>query len=240
MAWAFVTGQGANSGTTHWTAGAFGTTAAAFASTVGNGNFVVGHATWDTSAGSISSVDDDKSNAYTLGLRTDIAGDGQGHQLFYLWNITNAPKTITVHFSGTGGFQYVEIVEYSGIQTGSDPKDVQEGQAQTAPGTGADGAKSSTSGTATTADNDLVAGALMADQGAAATATAGTGFTTRDTGNDGGGKVVLTQEDKDGSTSGTAAKATWTMSTDTHVSSIMTAFKQAAGAADTLFAQAWM
>jgi hypothetical protein len=227
MAWAFVTGQATS---TSALVGAQ-TVAATLTNTVGSGNCVIGHVTWDLSLGSaISTIKDDLNNSYTLGLAVPDNTNTQAHTVFYLWNITNSPKTVTVTFTNAAtSARGVGIAEYSGIATAADPKDIQEGRIQSSPGTGTDAISSSASGTATNAANELLGGFWLNTTGAAAGA-AGTGFTSRTNSS----TIPIRVEDKDSGSSGTAARSTFTDvaggGSQTY-STIATTFKIPGGAA---------
>lgn len=217
--------QAANSGNAQWAGGAHTTVVATFGSTVGVGNTVAGHVTFDSSVNTVDTVTDDKGNNYNLDISAPITGDGQGHLSYYLTNITNGPKVITVNFTNAGcSFTYSQVVEFSGVLS----KDVGESQVLTAPGTGTDAVASSVSGTAPTQTGDLILGFYHDDTGADASLAAGTTFTLRDTALDASSKVILGIESVNyGSVA--AKKATFTVPTGTgHYSTIMTAFKTVA------------
>jgi hypothetical protein len=230
MAWAFVTGQAANSGATWW-GGTVTDATLSLPGLVGNGNFVVGHVQFDTSfQATPTSIVDDKGNVYRMGLTVVFTGDGQSDTIFWKENLTNAPQTITVAWASNAGYFQIQAAEYSGILTSGDPKDVQEGRYQNNPGTGANAVSSSASGTNTQYANDLVIGICAADQQTDTNIAAGTGFTRRGQGLNDATHVANCIEDKDSGAINTATRATWTAGTGTkHYVTTMTAFQAAGG-----------
>lgn len=150
------------------------TVALAFSSVVTSGNSVYGLVAWDdTSARTLTSVTDDKSNTYNLGLLVDATTDGEFSRTFWLGNITNAPKTITATFSAAIGFRRMLIDEYSGVLAVSNPSDGNTGVRQ------ASATAASSGNITTTISGDLIYGAIY-DAAATGTLTAGSGFTIRE------------------------------------------------------------
>ena len=125
--------------------------------------------------GAITSVLDDKGNAYALVAASSVNGPGNfGCVLYARSNIANSPQTITVTVnagaSGSGG-GYLLVDEFV-LSTGA-TVDVASGLDSNSGTTGTDGV---TSGSATTtAAGDLIYGATINYNGVAV--NAGTGFT---------------------------------------------------------------
>ncbi len=140
---------------------------------VGSGNCVLGGIISVPNGITITSVQDDQGNTYTVKDSLNDATDSHQIFSFELGNITNAPHIITITFgSGSGNPVQVVIDEYSGALAVADPTDGHAIVLRTAPGTGAN-AITSTSIT-TTANGDLIYG-ICFDQGTATPAsTAGT------------------------------------------------------------------
>lgn len=148
--------------------------AAVFGSAVVSGDFVHGAVTWGDLVITLSSVNDDKGNTYTKGQLVKDTPNTQSFQTFHLWDITNAPATITCHFSSAVNFSGVQIAEYSGVLQSGDPLDVEEGRTVTNPGTTTNALASSASGTLTNAA-DLIIGSVTEDgAGVETTLSAGT------------------------------------------------------------------
>lgn len=197
------------------------------AATVGNGNAIVGIASWDGTGGHVLiSVADDKGNTYNLGTQLGPDANGQASRTFWRGNITNAPQIITGTFTAGTAFPAIICDEFSGGAALSDPNDGHIDQVQATPGTGTD-AISSTSVT-TTVDGDLIWGGTI-DTDGANTASAGTGFTaaTRDTSQG----YELFSEYKTQTTHGSVA-ATFTQATGNHrLTSVVTLQPASGGAA---------
>src|SRR5258708_17264178 len=140
---------------------------------VGSGKCVLGGIISVPNGITITSVQDDQGNTYTVKDSLNDATDSHQIFSFELGNITNAPHIITITFgSGSGNPVQVVIDEYSGALAAADPTDGHAIVLRTAPGTGAN-AITSTSIT-TTVNGDLIYGVCF-DQGTATPAsTAGT------------------------------------------------------------------
>lgn len=153
-----------------WNVQTTGTTnAPVFTSVVTSGGCVTVYIAYDSTA-TISTVADDKGNTYAVKNTITETADAIKVSQAVRGNITNAPKTITVTFTGTIANSAVSIAEWAGISAVTDPSDVFGGQMQSA-------AANPTSGNiTTTVDGDLISG--MAVNGSTNVAyTAGSGFT---------------------------------------------------------------
>lgn len=195
--------------------------ATAFTSAVASGDLVVGMVTWDATLGTtLASVTDDKGNTYNLGTHLHDSTHNQDLELFYLGNITNAPKTLTASFAGSAPncCERLTLDEYSGV-TGT--TDGMLGTVNQAPGTGNDGLSSGSF--TTTTKGDLIYAVATITSGST-TFLAGTGFTARNS--VGGSPNVndVTTEDAVQSNPG-ATSGTFTLNTSTPSECIAIAFK---------------
>lgn len=136
---------------------------------IGSGNLYCGGVAHD-SAQTLSSVTDDKSNTYNLSTTFTDTVNAIAVTAFWLGNITNGPKTITLHFSAATNSLAV-VSEFSGDLAASNPSDGSTGQFQTAIAAGANN-QTSTAITTTTA-GDLAFG-VGVDSNNTALCTAGT------------------------------------------------------------------
>jgi hypothetical protein len=148
--------------------------------TVGAGNFVAGLFSWDSSTVvTFNSCSDDKGNTYNISAAVNDSVDGQQSAIFWLGNITNAPKIITGTFSTTPAAASGTATEWSGVFAASDPKDVAAAGSFNNPSTaGTDGITSPSITTLT--DGCMIVGFDNNATGAGGNATAGTGFTITD------------------------------------------------------------
>lgn len=177
MAYAFV--QAANNGTDGTTA----TTIAATVSAVGAGNMIAGVVSWGSAtAADLTSITDGKGNTYTV-VRTVVDSTNTGCTAsFYGYNLSGGPTAITANFGSAQPYRSISVMEFSGERTASSPLDGtnEQGQLQTAPGTGTDGAKSG-AGTMTPSVNGCLVWGGSVDTGALGSGsslfTAGTNFT---------------------------------------------------------------
>jgi hypothetical protein len=150
------------------------------ASTVGVGNALCGCVKTDNP--NALTITDDKSNVYLLGdniIRADSLRQGQS---FYLTNITNAPRTITVSWPTASTTYRLVVDEFSGVATTS-ALDAHHGQDQTSVSTSTDAISSGVA--TTTLDGDLlwVATIQKAVGSSNSAVAAGTGFTFTEAGN---------------------------------------------------------
>ncbi len=145
------------------TAGGVTTVNESFASTIANGNIVVGAVLLDA-AFTLTSVTDDKSNAYTV---FDSHDDGSLYTVAFRSNgfLTNGPKILTYNFSGATGNQWMVQDEFQ-PPTGATAVSV-DGSSQTSNSAGTSFASFSTS-----LSDDLVYAVAMSS----GTSTHGTSF----------------------------------------------------------------
>lgn len=196
----------------------------AFSSTVGSGNLVVGALTYANNLGDkLTSVTDDKGNSYTIVSKIFDSVNSQYNAIFYLGNVTNAPKTITANYSAsTQNWVRITLAEFSGVVTTS-PLDVTT--SQMSPGsTSTDGLSSGS--VTTTAAGDLIYGAFFDNQGAATVLSSGTGFTTLDNSNT--ANLPCAHEFLVQGSAGVQA-ATFTESASSSGATLVAAFKATAG-----------
>jgi hypothetical protein len=106
----------------------------------------------------LSSVTDDAGNTYTIVRRVVDTPNETVIASFYKENISGTPQTITANFSTAVPFRGVFAHEVSGV-VASGALDVETGQLQTAPGTGADAV--TTGAVTTTANGDYVYGGVV-------------------------------------------------------------------------------
>jgi hypothetical protein len=100
-------------------------------SAVTSGNAVVVAVTFGgTATTNLTSVTDDKGNSYTVGPKLVDATNQQVLALAYAFNLTNAPKTITVTLNAGHPSERVSVAEVSGI-TGADGVGASQQQSNT-------------------------------------------------------------------------------------------------------------
>lgn len=149
MAWALVTGQTAalsNATTISPTV--------AVPNPITSGNVYCGAVAY-SSAQTLNSITDDKSNTYNLKITTTQTVDAIKLTLFELGNITNGPKTLTFNFSAATDSCAV-VGEFSGGLAAADPADGSIGQQQSAVASGANNV--TTTAFTPTTDGDLIFG----------------------------------------------------------------------------------
>lgn len=148
------------------------TVTATLGATVASGDAVAGLVSWDTGASAaISSISDDKGNAYTVVDTLNDAVHAQSAATFYATNLTNGPKVITVTFNIAAAFRIVLVDELVNVTPASPLDGHTVALNATTPAT-PDGASS---GTITTHNaKDAVWGGIMVEN--SNTITAGTGF----------------------------------------------------------------
>jgi len=176
------------------------TSATATGSAIGSGNTVCGIVFWHNTAGTLTSVTDNKGNTYTIVDSIQETGGANSFLAsFYLVNVTGGPTALTANLgSATTGVQ-ISWDEYSGVST-SAVLDGHHGQAQASPGTGTDAISS---GSFTTADNgDLI---YCGSYSVSGTSSAGTGFTLELNNSALNGLVFLSTEDEVQSSAGSVS-----------------------------------
>lgn len=235
MAVSFV--QANNSGN----AGSSSATRSVTISAVGAGNFICGVVTWGSGTTSdLTSVTDNASgNTYTIKRTVADAGNGQSAGVFYGWNIANGPTQITANFGSTQIYTGITVMEFSGVQSASDPIDGtnEQGRLVASPGTGTDGLTSGTGTMTPGADNYLVTGFGVNTGAVNAVGTsefaAGTNFTENASSeHQVAGDISLSAEYWI-QTTATAANASFTVAQNTAHLCFMMIFKVAGAAAAT-------
>ncbi len=178
---------------------------------VASGNLVCGMVVWGGVAGDLTSIDDDKSNTYTIvsAVTLDDNPSGGSAAVFYKENITNGPITITAHFGSAQGFRGLTCHEASGLATAS-ALDKSASQIQNAPGTGTNAVTSTAVTTTTNGQYIFGACSLMSNIRNANEFTAGTGYVEREEQGD-GAVANLTSESQVQTSAGSIA-ATFTAS----------------------------
>jgi len=202
------------------------TVAVTLTNPVGSGNLVCGIVQFGASAGSLTSVTDDKGNTYTL--QRTITDSTNNNKLVSFWraNITNGPITVTANLGGYYLYRAMAIHEVSGIVAAS-ALDVETGQLQTNPGTGTNGC---TSGNVlTTVNGDYVFGAVVniSQLRAIPHWNAGTGFGKREEKGSTSLADICTEDLVQGSSGLVAATFTQLTNNDQSVTFVMT-FKSVA------------
>ncbi|HEX2669628.1 MAG TPA: hypothetical protein VHM25_02090, partial [Polyangiaceae bacterium] len=147
---------------------------------------------------------------------------GQSGMVLYRENVGAGSHTVTATYSTSSPFRRLRVLEVSGLATSSS-LDQATGQAQTAPGTGAN-AVSSGASTATTNANDYVMGFSQDTSGVepgTGTLSGGTGYTIS------GSDELMGVESKNVAATG-AQTATFTQSANNNRVTHVVAFKQAA------------
>jgi hypothetical protein len=189
------------------------------------GNLICGHVTWGTgNTAHLTSVTDDAGNTYTIQRRVLDTPNLTVIASFYKENITGTPQTITANFSTAVPFRAVFAHEVPGCAS-SGALDVETGQLQTAPGTGANAVSSGA--VTTTVDGDYIYGGVVCTNqlfGAAnySPGTSPNAFTERQ---ETFGATVAASESEDfvQTTKGSIA-ATWTQANAAQAMSVMMAF----------------
>jgi hypothetical protein len=184
--------------------------AVTFTSAVSSGSLVCGLLFWSGTTDTITAIDDDKGNTYTkVDTLLNIESDGRSALSFYAKNLTNAPQTITAHFSDTPSDKAITVREVSGAHH-TTPLDKNVAAAQSNPGTGTDAI---TSGSQTTTTNgQYVAGFSTAPfaQHDVGWLNAGTGYSNKDdAGNVAASEFYIASESRIQSAAGSIA-ATFT------------------------------
>lgn len=152
-----------------------------FAATVGVGSVVCGHCYWGASTDIVTSIADDKSNAYTVvDSQLNIQSDGRSAKSFYRANLTNGPITVTMSLSSSTQYVMLAVHEASGLDT-SAPLD----KNRTASQAGVSGTNAITTGSVTpVADGEYiyagVAEAFATHSGAYYTAGTTVAYTKRE------------------------------------------------------------
>lgn len=195
-----------------------------FTGAVASGNAVTGGLTYANAAGDkFTGIDDDKGNTYTIRSKFFDVTNTQFNLLFYLENITNAPTTITAHFSSGVAFRRMTAAEWSGVATVS-AIDGSTGQETT----GSTSTDAQSSGNITTvANGDVIYSTFGDSTGAGASWTQGTGFTSLDIAA-GSDAIPMGHEYLIQSSAGSIA-GTWTQSVSGVADVMVLALKSAGG-----------
>jgi RHS repeat-associated protein len=145
--------------------------AKAFTSSTAAGNTIVVFVRVSSSTADLNTPTDTQGNTYHLAVNTYQATGARRLAIFYAFNITGGPDTVTATSTTSGTNLQIAMHEYSGILKTADPLD------QTV-GTAGAGPSNPTSGTVTTTQtNELIFGACT---DGVFTYTAGSGFTLRE------------------------------------------------------------
>ena len=147
----------------------------AFGSPNAGGNLIVVAASWGDNPASSISASDTWGNTYFLATSDFDSNNRQGLAVFYAPNIHSGANTVTVRFGQADAYRRIIVSEYSGVATAA-PLDA-TAKHQAAGTKTANGVTSSPA--TTTANGDLIFGAVMDDSGNFGSITAGTGFTRR-------------------------------------------------------------
>lgn len=243
MTAAFVQGAGSSA---NWNGINTTTTFFTFASAVGAAGFAHGHIIFDGGllGATLLKITDDKLNlTYALGTPITVPSGGDAGftlQTFRGWNLTGGPTILTATLTAASDFTAIEGAEYSGVQSSSDPLDVQEGLWQDNLSAGTNALFSSTTGTLTNAA-DLIIGNLCDIDEHIIAVTAGTSpqAFAMDHTQQSPAPASLLYIESYVQAAAAAARATFTNSTTSfNTIAIMTAYKQAGGVAAPLFRRA--
>jgi len=189
-----------------------------FSSSNTAGNLIVVVASWGDHAAPAISASDTLGNSYLLATTDRDSGHRQGLAIFYAPNIHSGQNTVTVEFGQSDGYCHIVVGEYSGIAEVS-PLDT-TAMHQASGTTATNGITSSSA--STTANGDLIFGAVEDDSGPWSTIKAGSGFTLRATLN----KMDTATEDRVQTAQGPIA-ATFTFRLADHYMAQMAAFRAA-------------
>jgi hypothetical protein len=127
---------------------------------VGSGNAVAIGVLWFATTDTTTGATDDKSNTFTAGdAKANHGGNGLSSKVFYKGNLTNAPITFTVNFSGAITYHSMCVIEASGIDTTTALR-TSGSQTQDGIGTGTDAISSGNSALSATT-GDFVIGFTM-------------------------------------------------------------------------------
>jgi len=190
----------------------------AFGSPNAGGNLIVVAASWGDNPASSISASDTWGNTYFLATSDFDSNNRQGLAVFYAPNIHSGANTVTVRFGQADAYRRIIVSEYSGVATAA-PLDA-TAKHQAAGTKTANGVTSSPA--TTTANGDLIFGAVMDDSGNFGSITAGTGFTRRAVLNN----MDTATEDRVQTTAGSLA-ATFTFSRADYYLAQMVAFRAA-------------
>ncbi len=206
MAFALV--QHINSGA-YAAADASGNLSVSFAVTVTSGNNVRGWCQWGSAiASEFVSVSDDKGNSYTISDKILGTTNSQSLGSFHAENLTNAPKTITVHYGQANEPGCAIIIEeWSGEDNSGTAINAHGGQRQVSPGTTTDAV--TTGNITTNVDGCNICGTAGDVAGTSTALAVGTGYTISD---DDYANIKDISEHKTQATQGAVA-ATFTMTT---------------------------
>ena len=182
------------------------------------GDLIIVAVSWGDNPAPSVSASDSLGNAYFLATTDWDANHNQGLAIFYAPNIQAGANTVTINFGQVDEYRRIIVSEYSGAAADS-PLDAAanyHGSGTTAP----NGITSSAA--TTTANGDLIFGAVMDDSGNFGSIAAGSGFTERATLNN----TDTASEDSTQTTAGPIA-ATFTFSLADDYLAQMAAFRSA-------------
>jgi RHS repeat-associated protein len=182
------------------------------------GNAIVVSLTWGSTNTTITATDS-QGNTFQEAIQEydSVNPDLQGAAIFYATNIKGGADTITINFADQVAWVTAAVHEYSGLANALD----------VSVGALGSGTSPSSSSVATTANGDLIFGAVVEDiNGTADTYTPGSGFTKRV---DLGSTAGFADEDRIQPSAGSTA-ATWTLSpSGLKWVAVMAAFKASNG-----------
>jgi hypothetical protein len=190
---------------------------ATFGTNVVAGNIMVAFVSWDNADAAVETVSGGGTwTEYTPQVLHST--DGQNFSAWYCLNATGGATTVTVAFSGPGGwFSTLVIGEYTGATAGVDGSTSAQGTAATTQSSGA---------ITTTTNGDLIVGGIYDNTNV--TPSAGSGFTARATTSGIAGEPTSRLEDRIQATAGSIA-ADWTTASSVNWSAFIMAFKPTAG-----------
>jgi hypothetical protein len=145
----------------------------AFTAANTSGNLIVAAISWGSGASVTCS--DSKANIYSVATTQYDAVNNQSLAICYAANVQSGANTVTATFSGSTLYRRLLVQEYQGIAAVSPVDVVSKNAANGTTGSNAITSKAAVS----TANGDLIFGAVIDDSSVTTSITAGTGFTQR-------------------------------------------------------------
>jgi hypothetical protein len=195
-----------------WTSQWRSSSTVSFSSPTTAGNAIIVSLTYGAANPTITATDS-QGNTYQEAIQKydSVNPDLQGVAIFYATNIKGGADTITISYAQSVAWVVVAVHEYSGLASVLDVN----------AGTVGNGTNPSSGSATTTANGDLIFGAMVVTNGIGSTFTGGPGFTKR---MDLGSSTGFVDEDQIQSSAGAIA-ATWTVSPSVNWAAAMAAFK---------------